>query len=247
MTEFNPPAKLDIDKLVQQQVDELRVAGKLYTFNPETRCRVCCSQDSLDLVNTLIAHGLTYAAIMKCLAPVNATRRKNNKITKASLYWHQKNHFNTQEPARAVYRQIMEDRAKEHELNFIEGTTTGVNAMSYLETMMVKAYKKLTDDNFDNVSVEMGMNAAIKLHDMTRKDAGLAEAAKAMNEMNRIINAVKEVVPEQYFNQILAVLDAGDAGGYVEAERVTEFEEEDEEDEFDPSIPDDEDDDEGDW
>ena len=113
--------------------------------------------------------------------------------------------------------------------------------------MMVKAYKKLTDDNFDNVSVEMGMNAAIKLHDMTRKDAGLAEAAKAMNEMNRIINAVKEVVPEQYFNQILAVLDAGDAGGYVEAERVTEFEEEDEEDEFDPSIPDDEDDDEGDW
>lgn len=244
------PAKLDIEKLVQQQVDELRVAGKLYTFNPETRCRVCCSQDSLDLVNTLIAHGLTYAAIMKCLGPVNAARRKNNKITKASLYWHQKNHFNTQEPARAVYRQIMEDRAKEHELNFIEGTTTGVNAMSYLETMMVKAYKKLTDDNFDNVSVEMGMNAAIKLHDMTRKDAGLAEAAKAMNEMNRIINAVKEVVPEKYYNQILARLEAGEMGGYVDAERVDEepiFDEEDDDEEFDPTGADDDDDDEGEW
>ena len=249
MTEFTPPAKLDIDRLVQQQVDELRVAGKLYTFNPETRCRICCNQDSLELVNTLIAHGLTYTAIMNCLGPVNAARRKNNKITKASLYWHQKNHFNTQEPARAVYRQIMEDRAKEYELNFIEGTTTGVNAMSYLETMMVKAYKKLTDDNFDNVSVEMGMNAAVKLHDMTRKDAGLAEAAKAMNEMNRIINAVKETVPEKYFNEILARLEAGDTGGYVDAERVDEEaeEEENDEEEFDPGAPDDEDEDEGEW
>lgn len=240
MTEANIPARMDIDKMVQKQVDELRVAGKLYTFNPETRCRVCQSQDSLDLVNTLLANGLTYAAIMKCLKPVNSTRRKNNQITKASLYWHQKNHFNTQEPARAIYRQIMEDRAKEHELNFVEGTTTAVNAMSYLETMMVKAYKKLTDDNFDNVSVDMGMNAAIKLHEMTRKDAGLAEAAKAMNEMNRIIAAVKEVVPERYFNQILARLETGD-GGIIEAS-IESLEEDDEEneEEFDPDTGDDE-------
>lgn len=237
-----PPAKLDIEKMVQKQVDELRVAGKLYTFNPETRCRVCQSQDSLELVNTLIAHGLTYNAILKCIAPVNAARRKNNQITKASLYWHQKNHFNTQEPARAIYRQIMEDRAKEHELNFIEGTTTAVNAMSYLETMMVKAYKKLTDENFDNVSVEMGMNAAIKLHEMTRKDAGLAEAAKKMEEMNRIIAAVKDVVPERYYNEILARLESGEPG-FIEA--AVEEEEEDDE-EFDPTIDDDDDDD-GDW
>lgn len=244
MTE-QTPAKLDIDKLVQQQVDELRVAGKLYTFNPETRCRVCQSQDSLDLVNTLLAHGLTYAAIMKCLAPVNATRRKNAKITKASLYWHQKNHFNTQEPARAIYRQIMEDRAREHEVNFIEGTTTAVNAMSYLETMMVKAYKKLTDENFDNVSVMDGMAAAVKLNELTRKDAGLAEAAKAMNEMNRIITAVKEVVPERYYNQILARLEGGD---FIESEPVAasleELEEEDDDEAFDPAIDDDDEDEE---
>lgn len=246
MTESQPPAKLDIDKMVQKQVDELRVAGKLYTFNPETRCRVCQSQDSLDLVNTLMAHGLTYAAIMKCIKPINATRRKNNQITKASLYWHQKNHFNTQEPARAIYRQIMEDRAKEHEVNFIEGTTTGVNAMSYLETMMVKAYKKLTDDNFDNVSVDMGMNAAIKLHELTRKDAGLAEAAKAMNEMNRIIAAVKEVVPERYFNQILAVLDSGDNKVIEASVESLEADDEEDDDEFDPGTGED-DDDEEDW
>lgn len=236
------PAKLDIEKMVQRQVDELRVAGKLYTFNPETRCRVCQSQDSLDLVNTLLAHGLTYSAIIKCLRPVNATRRKNAQITKASLYWHQKNHFNTQEPARAIYRQIMEDRAREHELNFVEGATTAVNAMSYLETMMVKAYKKLTDENFDNVSVEMGMNAAIKLHEMTRKDAGLAEAAKSMNEMNRIIAAVKDVVPERYFNEILARLEGGE--GVIEASVEPDPEDDDE---FDPDFDNDEDDDEEGW
>jgi hypothetical protein len=242
MTE-NQPAKFDIDKMVQKQVDELRVAGKLYTFNPETRCRVCQSQDSLDLVNTLLAHGLTYAAIMKCLVPVNATRRKNAQITKASLYWHQKNHFNTQEPARALYRQIMEDRAKEHELNFVEGTTTAVNAMSYLETMMVKGYKKLTDERFDNVSVVDGMNAGIKLHEMTRADAGLAEAAKKMDEMNRIINAVKEVVPERYFNEILARLESSDPTAVIEATIEEEDDDEDDE-EFDPSVDDDDD---GDW
>jgi len=240
----NSPAKIDIDKLVQQQVDELRVAGKLYTFNPETRCRVCQSQDSLDLVNTLLSHGLTYASIMRCIAPVNAVRRKNNQITKASLYWHQKKHFNTQEPARAIYRQIMEDRAKENEQNFIEGTTTAVNAMSYLETMMVKAYKKLTDENFDNVSVELGMTAALKLNELTRKDAGLAEAAKAMSEMNRIISAVKEVVPERYYNQILARLEATESmgGNVIEAEVAPADEEEEEEEAFDPEIDDDDED-----
>lgn len=238
------PAKLDIDKMVQKQVDELRVAGKLYTFNPETRCRVCQSQDSLELVNTLLANGLTYAAIMKCIKPVNATRRKNNQITKASLYWHQKNHFNTQEPARAIYRQILEDRAKEHELNFVEGTTTSINAMSYLETMMVKAYKKLTDERFDNVTVVEGMNAAIKLHEMTKADAGLAEAAKAMNEMNRIIAAVKEVVPERYFNQILARLDSGEGtAGFIEAE-ASDVDEDEDDEEFDPGVVDDDDDEE---
>jgi hypothetical protein len=235
---------MDIDKLVQQQVDELRVAGKLYTFNPETRCRVCQSQDSLELVNTLLAHGLTYNAILKCLEPVNAARRKNAKITKASLYSHQKNHFNTQEPARAIYRQIMEDRAREHELNFVEGTTTGITAMAYLETMAAKAYKKLTDENFDNVSVMDGMAAVVKLHELTRKDAGLAEAAKAMNEMNRIIAAVKEVVPERYYNQILSRLDGGD---FIDAERVDEvaleeLEEDDDEDAFDPAVDDDDED-----
>jgi hypothetical protein len=243
MTENNMPARLDIEALVQQQVDELRVAGKLYTFNPETRCRVCQSQDSLDLVNTLLSHGLTYAAIMKCLVPVNAVRRKNNQITKASLYWHQKNHFNTQEPARAIYRQIMEDRAREHEVNFIEGTSTAVTAMSYLETMMVKGYKKLTDDNFDNVSIVEGMTAAIKLNELTRKEAGLAEAAKAMNEMNRIIAAVKEVVPERYFNQILARLDSG-GENVIDVESIESViqrqEEENEEDAFDPDVDDNE-------
>jgi hypothetical protein len=174
------------------------------------------------------------------LKPINAVRRKNSQITKASLYWHQKNHFNTQEPARAIYRQIMEDRAKEHELNYVEGTTTAINAMSYLETMMVKGYKKLTDENFDNVSVVEGRDAAIKLHEMTKADAGLAEAAKAMNEMNRIIAAVKEVVPERYFNQILARLDSGEGtAGFIEAE-ASDIEEEDEE-EFDPGVVDDDD------
>ena len=137
----------------------------------------------------------------------------------------------------------MEDRAKENEQNFIEGTTTALNAMSYLETMMVKAYKKLTDENFDNVSVELGMTAALKLNELTRKDAGLAEAAKAMNEMNRIIAAVKEVVPERYYNQILARLEATESmgGSVIEAEVALE-EEAEEEEAFDPEIDDDEED-----
>jgi hypothetical protein len=82
-----------------------------------------------------------------------------------------------------------------------------------------------------------GMNAGIKLHEMTRADAGLAEAAKKMDEMNRIINAVKEVVPERYFNEILARLESGDPA-VIDA--AVEEEEDDDDDEFDPAIEDDE-------
>jgi hypothetical protein len=109
--------------------------------------------------------------------------------------------------------------------------------------MMVKGYKKLTDERFDNVSVVDGMNAGIKLHEMTRADAGLAEAAKKMDEMNRIINAVKEVVPERYFNEILARLESSDPTAVIEATIEEEDDDEDDE-EFDPSVDDDDD---GDW
>jgi len=61
--------------------------------------------------------------------------------------------------------------------------------------------------------------------------------------MNRIINAVKEVVPERYFNEILARLESGDST-VIEAAVEEEGYDDDDDDEFDPSV---EDDDDGDW
>lgn len=228
------PVRMSIDDMISAEVEERREAGDMYVVPPETRCRICQSDDTRVLVNKLLAHGLTYATILTILEPVNKARKKNAKINRNSLYNHQQNHFNFQEPARAVYRTILQERAKEAEIDFVKGIGHAVDFYSYLETVMVKGYAQLTSD-LDNVTVEMGMQAAVKLHEMTKKDAGVQQAAEQQYQMNKIISAVKEVVPEQYFSAILARINGSELDTVLDVEV-----DEDEDDGFDPPTTEDE-------
>lgn len=229
-----PPVRMSIDAMIEAEVEARKEAGELDVVpSPETRCRICMEDATRVLVNKLLAHGLTFATILTILEPVNKTRKKNNKINRNSLYNHQSNHFNVQEPARAVYRTILQKRAKESEIDFVKGIGHAVDFYSYLETVMVKGYAQLTSE-LDNVTVEMGMTAAMKLHEMTKKDAGVQQAAEQQYQMNKIISAVKEVVPEQYFSAILARINGNELD-----ETVLDVEVESDDEGFDPVVADD--------
>lgn len=224
-----------VETMLAQEIAGMRKRGDLKgPMKIEGRCRVCQTEDVRRLVNKLLSHGLGYTEIVSCLEPINKTRRKNQQITLNSVREHSRRHFSVQEPARALYRTILERRAKESEADYIRGIGHHVNVMSYLETMMVKGYQELVSEE-RNVSVEMGMNAGIKLHKLIQADKSTQNAAEQLHQMNKIIAAVKEVVPETYFTAILAKLEDNEVASIKPAEpRDVEDVDIDEIDEIDP-------------
>lgn len=241
--EAQPPAtdprEAVIDRMLQQQMTEMRRSGSLgLQIRPETRCRVCQDENTRQLVNRLLSHGIAYSEIVGILEPVNKLRRKNNKISYNSVWTHARRHFNVQEPARALYRTILEKRAKEVEAEYVEGVGHHVNVLSYLETVMVKGYQELVSEN-QNVSVEQGMSAALKLNRLLKEESSDHKAAEQLQQMNKIIAAVKEVVPEKYYSQILAKLEDSNIGALdveeevIDAEEVADFEPDDDFDDRD--------------
>lgn len=197
----------DLDGTINSQLERLRAEGKL-NIQTSRRCRICRDDDVRKLVNTLHGHGLTTRSIMDVIegASVNAGRSRRDIITYDVVYRHLKNHFDIDTPARAVYREILSRRAAEEGKDAEHGVGVAVNALSYLETMMVKGFADLTDEN-TRVSYTDGAQAAVRLYDLTHKEVGTQEMAEMMRKMNFVVNAVMTVVPEEYHQDILAVID----------------------------------------
>ena len=64
--------------------------------------------------------------------------------------------------ARATYREILERRAKENSVDFVEGVATAITPLAVLETVMVKGYQTLVDEG-TSVSYRDAVEAALKL------------------------------------------------------------------------------------
>ena len=62
-----------------------------------------------------------------------------------SIRNHTVRHFPVQQVARATYREVLERRAKENSVDFIEGVATAITPMAFLESVMVKGYQTLVD------------------------------------------------------------------------------------------------------
>lgn len=91
-------------------------------------------------------------------------------------------------------------------MDFIEGLATAITPLAMLDVVMIKGFRTLVDDD-TVVDYRDGVAAALKLHELTRKDAGVVEAAEIMARQNRIIAAMREMVPERYHDAIMARID----------------------------------------
>ncbi len=193
----------------------------------EPRCRVCRKDQMRTKVNGLLASGASYAMIARSLRDDNAKLDARDRVTIDSIRNHTVRHFPVQQTARATYREILERRAKENGADFIEGVATAITPMAYYETVMVKAYQTLVDED-TVVSVEQGAYAAKQLHELSRLDAGVEKMAEMHVQMNRIVKVMREIVPARYHQAILDVLEG------KEPAPMREIEDADEVEEFDP-------------
>jgi hypothetical protein len=206
----------EISAAIDAEIESQRRAGNL-VVRPEYRCRVCRDEDVRKLVNRLIANGLSYQAIEECLEPINATRPQKKRILYTSIWNHAQRHFDVQEPSRHIYRLLMERRAAENGQDLREGIEHGVSDMVYLETMMLKGYAKLNTEE-DNVSVEMGASAAVKLGELKRKAYGAAKMAQIMEEMTQIHAAIREIMPSTMYESFVRRLRGEEDPQILDAE-----------------------------
>src|ERR1700756_347175 len=165
----------------------------------EPRCRVCQNDGVRQKVNELLASGATYAMTRRALGDAAGD------VTADSIRRHAERHFPVQNAARATYREILERRAQENSVDFVDGVATAITPVAYLETIMVKGYEKLVDQDTE-VDVKTGMQAACRLQEMIDSHGDQADWAKAHAEMGRLVEVVRAFVPSERWPELQAAL-----------------------------------------
>jgi hypothetical protein len=175
-------------------------------FRLEPRCRVCRNDHVRKTVNDLLATGSSYASIVRALKADGNDVDARDRVTVDSVRNHCQRHFPVQQVARATYREIVERRARENQIDFVEGVATALTPLAYYEVVMNKAFRTLVDDSTE-VSVDTGMRAAEKLQAHLDGQDRSIDLAKIIVRVDRMVAAVKSTVPEQMWGAIIAKLE----------------------------------------
>lgn len=175
------------------------------TFRPEPRCHVCRTDSIREKVNEMLAVGASYTPIVRA---VNADGVSN--ISVDSVRNHAERHFPVQNVAQATYREILERRAAQNRIDFIDGVSTAVTPMAFYETLMVKSYERLVQDGTE-VSIETGLRAADKLQAAAGARDHDDEVVQAYVKLNRLIEAVRTFIPEDKLREFAEMLDDQEA------------------------------------
>lgn len=208
--------------------------GRSYEFKYEPRCRVCnAGEQFVEMVNRMLVDGMTYSDIHRLSVAADGRPRK---VTYDSIRTHAIYHM----PMKAAaVRKILEERAKRTQKNFIEGTQNILDEVVYSEVMMKKAFQRLTQDEVSVTPME-GLAAAKALREFISDEEGALDAAAAVSQLNKIINAVKQVVPVAMWQEIVQLLENEDSGsrpleqGYID--------EDDDDEPYEPTLDRDRDD-----
>lgn len=204
--------RVTLDEAVLREIESARVAGELDSTYVEPRCYVCCEPESRDLVNTMLANGATNRHIAEMCEGINSRRRErgdDREINARCVYIHRREHFNIEEPAMAIYREIMERRAEEANRDHINGIGHAITPKAVLETVLVKGYMGVNNPE-STVSVKEAMDAAVKLHELTSREAGTKKMADLLYTMDRIISAAQEFIPPSQHQAFLDRVDGRD-------------------------------------
>ena len=165
----------------------------------EPRCHVCRHDGVRQRVNDLLASGASYASTLRALGDDAVG------VTTDSIRRHAERHFPVQNAARATYREILERRATENSVDFVNGVATAITPMALLETIMVKGYEKLVEPDTE-VDLKTGMAAACRLQEMIDSHGDQHDWAKAQAEVGRIVEVVRTFIPSDRWPEVQAVL-----------------------------------------
>jgi hypothetical protein len=189
-----------------ETVDSTSIAALFVQLPVEPRCRVCRNDALRTKINGLLATGASYAMIARAIEDDNTRLDECDRVTIDSIRNHTARHFPVQNVARATYREILERRAKENGIDFVNGVAAAITPMAFYETVMAKGYENLVDPD-TQVDVHTGMIAATRLQALMESRASGTSMLDMWVKMDRVINAIKSTVPEEMWEEIAAKLD----------------------------------------
>ncbi len=175
-------------------------------FHLEPRCRICRNDSVRRKVNDLLATGASYAMVLRALAADNAKLAKCDRVTIDSVRNHCRRHFPVQQTAHATYRQILERRAWENQVDFVEGVATAITPIAFFETVMVKSYETLVDSD-TRVDVNTGIIAAGRLQSLIDSRDYSRDMLVMKVQLAAICDAVKSTVPQEMWGEIVEKLE----------------------------------------
>jgi hypothetical protein len=200
---------MSVSQALATPVDETVESSALVPrngFHLEPRCRVCRNDQVRKTINDLLATGASYAQIVRALAADNAKLDKRDQVTIDSVRTHTTKHFPVQQTTHATYQEILERRARENQVDFVEGVAIALTPMALYEVVMNKAFRTLVDDGAE-VSVETGLRAAEKLQSVLDGRKRGTDVLELKVQLDQIIDAVKSTVPRQMWAAIVEKLD----------------------------------------
>ena len=190
-------------------VDEITESSALVPrngFHLEPRCRICRNDLVRKKVNDLLASGASYAMVLRALGEDNAELDNCDRVTLDSVRNHCGRHFPVQNVAKATYREILERRARENHIDFLEGVATALTPIAFFETVMVKSYETLVDSD-TRVDVNAGIVAAGRLQSLIDSRDYDRELLVMKVQLGHICDAVKSTVPPEMWGEITEKLD----------------------------------------
>ena len=131
---------------VDEIMESSALAPRINGFHLEPRCRVCRNDVLRKKVNDMLATGASYAMVLRALGEDNAELDKCDRVTIDSIRTHTTKHFPVQSVAKATYRAILERRARENQVDFVDGVAIALTPIAFYEVVMNKAFRTLVDD-----------------------------------------------------------------------------------------------------
>jgi hypothetical protein len=197
---------MSVVELVGTAVDEpVEISPSINGFHVEPRCRVCRDDGMREKVNGLLARGSSFAMVLRALGEHQTVAAKGDRVTIDSIRNHAARHFPVQQAARATYREIVERRAQEAHIDFVNGVATALTPMALYECVMNEAFRRLVDGAAD-VSVDTGLRAADKLQALIDARAAGADMADMRVQIGRIIDVMRTYIPSDRWPEVQAAL-----------------------------------------
>jgi hypothetical protein len=199
---------MSLVEMVDDVLDEsIELPPSVDGFHIEPRCRVCRDDEVRKKVNDLLATGTSFAMVLRTLGEDKTAPGKADRVTIDSVRNHAARHFPVQQVARATYREIVERRAREAQIDFVNGLATALTPMALYECVMNGAFRRLVDGEVD-VGVDTGLRAAEKLQALIDARAAGADMASVLAKMDRIIDVMHTFTPKDRWPEVQAVLRA---------------------------------------